>query len=177
MPRGINDERTLATLRSHDEKLASLRFLFDSYRAKMYHWVRQTMHAAPFLQLHLLFVPNLASKQEAIEMYRVILLVGILPLIARTNLVRGAVGLAFSLLSMILHREISRFTMPLTNAIAYVAQVVIFLTSACCVLIETELSNQVDGFVFGSALLGVPFSELDEKPAFRVKIERSFLRA
>ena len=53
MPRGIADERSIANMRSQNEKLASLRFLFDSYRAKMYQWVRLctlplSQHNRPF---------------------------------------------------------------------------------------------------------------------------------
>ena len=63
-------------------------------------------------------------------MYRRILFVGILPLIARENLMRGAVGLGFSLVSMILYREILPYRVETTNTLAYAAQVVVLLTYA-----------------------------------------------
>ena len=69
-------------------------------------------------------------------MYRRILFVGIVPLMSRKNLMRGAVGMGFSLVSMVCYREVMPFRIDTTNALAYVAQVVVFLTYAVSLLVD-----------------------------------------
>ena len=72
-------------------------------------------------------------------MHRRILFVGTLPLMARKNLMRGAVGLGFSLVSVMFYREVLPYRVETTSTLAYAAQVVVLLTYA--------VSRFVDSYV------------------------------
>jgi hypothetical protein len=131
-PFGVNDEETIVMLRDEDTKIDALRFLFESYRPNMVYW-------------------------ESFEMFRRVLFVGLIPLMSPSTLRRGILGVLFSLISLVVYHELIPFRIPFTNTLAYIAQLVIFLTYAGSHVLETKIAKNMDDFVFGVLLCLVNF--------------------
>jgi len=134
-PPGISDESIIIQRRRVESDLLVLRFLFDRYK------------------------PSMACF-ESLDIARRILFVGVIPLMAASSMVRSAIGLGFALVSMILYRELTPFMSAETNVVAYIADIVIYLTFASALMIETGLSGSMDDFTFGLILVAVNFSIL-----------------
>jgi len=120
----------LLTRRDTDTTLHPLRFLFDSYRPACY-------------------------GIECLEMYRRVLFVGVLPLMAAASLHRAALGIFFSLCSLGFYGEVAPFLNPFTNILAYVAQYANLLTYGAALAIEVGLDKGMDSFSFGCILVAI----------------------
>jgi serine/threonine protein kinase len=117
-------------LRDEDLELRPLSFLFDIYYPRFYFF-------------------------EAIEMYRRVLFVGLLPLITTETDRRAALGLILALCSAILFRETEPYTLWTTNVIANVAQYTIFLTYGVALVINTDLRKGLSNDELGLFLFCV----------------------
>jgi hypothetical protein len=80
VPNGVEDAAIVVEMRDKDEQLTALRFLFKDYKVHYFHW-------------------------EALEMIRRVLFSGAIPVMAKDTFERGLIGLALSLASIILYRE------------------------------------------------------------------------
>jgi hypothetical protein len=89
-PPGIVDESIIIQRRKAESSLLVLKFLFERYKPKM-------------------------ACFETFDMFRRILFVGVVPLMAQTALLRSAIGLGFALMSMIIYRELTPFMSADTN--------------------------------------------------------------
>jgi len=126
-PMGVKDDVTIQLLRSQDAELDSLRFLFASYRPNMVYW-------------------------ESFEMMRRVFFVGVIPLMSPITSRRAAFGIICALVSIIVYRELEPFTKSFINQLAYVAQIVIFLTYAGSLFLETNVAAGIGDLLFGVIL-------------------------
>jgi len=120
----------VVSVREEDTTLKPLRFLFDSYRPSFYY-------------------------MECLEMYRRVLFVGVLPLLAAASIRRAALGIFFSLCSLGFYGEVVPFLNPSTNILAYVAQYANLLTFGAALAIEVGLDKGMDSFLFGCILVAI----------------------
>jgi len=134
-PIGVYEDSLIIQRRKAESSLIVLGFLYERYK------------------------PSMACF-ESFDIMRRILFVGIIPLLASTAKLRSAIGLAFSLLSMIIYREMTPFLSTDTNNVAYIADIVIYLTYASALMIETGLNNGMNDFYFGLILIAINFSIL-----------------
>jgi len=70
-------------------------------------------------------------------MYRRMVFVSAIPLSSPEPATRASLGCVLAIASMVFYREVAPFTTEFTNFIAYVAQLVIFLTFYAALGIET----------------------------------------
>jgi hypothetical protein len=141
------DSKLALYIRDKDVKLASIRFLFDSY--KVDHW-----------------------WFEVAEMYRRIVFVSIIPLTSNVKATRASLGCLLGVVSMLYYREENPFRRDFTNIIAYVAQAAIFVTFYAALSIETGI--MID---FGLSNLGMGiFLVLINLAVFGLLLHLSFQR-
>jgi hypothetical protein len=109
---------------------------------------------------------------ECIEMYRRILFVGVLPLMASQSDRRAALGILFSLCSLAFYGEMSPFVSAPTNILAYVAQYASLLTYGAALAIAVGLDQGIDPLLFGCLL--VMFNTSIVGLVFRASLLRYF---
>jgi len=119
-------------IREKDVSLHSLEFLFDSYRCNNW-WF------------------------EVVEMYRRMVFVSAVPLVSPSPAKRAFLGCVLAIVSLVFYREVSPFNTKFTNLLAYMAQLVIFLTFYAALSIETGqmIDFGLDDFGMGLFLLGM----------------------
>jgi len=115
-PQSTDDEQLVYYLRDNDEDVQPLRFLFIPYR------------------------PN-SLFFESFEMYRRIVFIGVLPLMASRTDRRAAIGVFFALCSLEMFRNIEPFQTPSTNLLAYVAQYAVLLTFGAALMLNAGLGD------------------------------------
>jgi len=129
----ISRNNSITLLRSQqlaDEGLSSFSFLFVPYRPYFYYL-------------------------EVVEVLRRIAFIGLLPLLTTNNARRAAFGVFFSLCSSVFYREVEPFARTVNNVLVHVAQLVIFMTYAAALAIETDLSKGVSDTFMGCVLVVV----------------------
>lgn len=89
-------------IRDHDPTLAPVRFLFAVYQPRYYYW-------------------------EALELYRRLLFIGVLPLLGTYSL-SAAIGVLFSIVSLAVYGEVGPYLRQSTNILSRTAQYTIFMT-------------------------------------------------
>ena len=112
-------------IRDKDVSLNSLRFLFSCYKCESW-WF------------------------EVAEMYRRMVFVSAIPLASPVPATRASLGCVLSIASMMYYRETQPFTEGLTNFIAYMSQLVVFLTFYAALGVETGVI-----ITFGMGDLGI----------------------
>ena len=137
-------------IREKDVSLRSLEFLFDSYRCDNW-WF------------------------EVVEMYRRMVFVSAVPLVSPSPAKRASLGCVLAIVSLVFYREYSPFNTKFTNLIAYVAQLVIFLTFYAALSIETGkmIDFGLDDFGMGLFLMSMCFFILILTVGFGVVILRA----
>ena len=93
-------------MRARDPTLAPVRFLFSVYQPRFYYW-------------------------EALELYRRVAFIGVLPLLSSKADRRAAIGVLLSIVSLAVYGEVGPFEREATKLLARVAQYSIFLTFGC----------------------------------------------
>jgi hypothetical protein len=137
-------------IREKDVSLRSLKFLFDSYRCDNW-WF------------------------EVMEMYRRMVFVSAVPLVSPSPAKRASLGCVLAIMSLVFYRENCPFNTKFTNLIAYVAQLVIFLTFYAALSIETGkmIDFGLDDFGMGLFLMSMCFFILILTVGFGVVILRA----
>jgi len=152
-PAGIKDDALIMQRRRMEDSLLQFRFLYERYVPSMVYF-------------------------ESVDMFRRILFVGVIPLMATSSLMRSAIGVGLSLFAMIINRELFPYVDTDTNVVAYIADIVIYLTFASALMIETGLNDGVNNLLFGLILIIVNFSVLAagiSGAIFRTKLDREKL--
>ena len=93
-------------MRDRDTTLSPVRFLFEVYHPHYYYW-------------------------EALELYRRVAFIGVLPLLSAKADRRAAIGVLFSIVSLAVYGEVGPFQRESTKILARVAQYSIFMTFGC----------------------------------------------
>jgi len=93
-------------MRDRDPTLAPVRFLFSVYQPRYYYW-------------------------EALELYRRVAFIGVLPLLSAKADRRAAIGVLLSIVSLAVYGEVGPFQRNSTKVLARVAQYTIFMTFGC----------------------------------------------
>ena len=117
-------------LQREDKGLNASSFLWAEYQPKYYYW-------------------------EAVEIYRRVFFVGIVPLISPISSRRAAFGLFAAICSTLCFREIEPFRRHTNNVLSHVAQYVIMLNYGAALCISTGISNILDPLLFGLILVVV----------------------
>jgi len=121
-------DKSMILRNEHKAELAPLRLLFDVYRPSLYFF-------------------------EALEIYRRILFVGVIPLISIRAARRAAFGLMLGIVSAISFRELEPFVRSATNLLAYVASYTVVLTFGAALVIDTGLNKNLNDALFGFMLV------------------------
>ena len=93
-------------IRNRDPKLKHARYLFSPYQPRFYYW-------------------------EALELYRRVTFVGILPLMSSKGARRAAIGVLLSIISLAVYGELEPFQLQTNRVLARVAQYSVFMTFGC----------------------------------------------
>ena len=93
-------------MRDRDPTRAPVRFLFSVYQPRFYYW-------------------------EALELYRRVAFIGVLPLLSAKADRRAAIGVLLSIVSLAVYGEVGPFQRDSTKILARVAQYTIFMTYGC----------------------------------------------
>ena len=117
-------------LQREDKGLNASAFLWMEYQPKYYYW-------------------------EAVEIYRRVFFVGIVPLISSILSRRAAFGLFAAICSAVCFREIEPFRRHTNNVLSHVAQYVIMLNYGAALCISTGVSDNLDPLLFGLILVVV----------------------
>jgi hypothetical protein len=117
-------------LQRADKGLNASSFLWMEYQPKFYYW-------------------------EALEIYRRVFFVGIVPLIPPNSSRRAAFGLFAAICSAVSFRELEPFRVPIANLLSHVAQYVIMLNYGAALCIGTGVSNNLNPLLFGLVLVVV----------------------
>jgi len=117
-------------LQRADKGLSASAFLWMEYQPKFYYW-------------------------EALEIYRRVFFVGIVPLISPDSSRRAAFGLFAAICSAVSLRELEPFRVPIANLLSHVAQYVIMLNYGAALCISTGVSDNLNPLVFGLILVAV----------------------
>ena len=117
-------------LQRADKGLNASSFLWEDYQPKFYYW-------------------------EALEIYRRVFFVGIVPLISPDSSRRAAFGLFAAICSAVCFRELEPFRAPIANLLSHVAQYVIMLNYGAALCISTGVSDNLNPLVFGLILVVV----------------------
>lgn len=127
-PVTMSDVQHAVYLRDTDRELDELRFLFASYKPSYFY-------------------------AEVVEMYRRTIMIGILPLLAASTALRAVLGEVFALMSLVCFRETEPFLQHATNLLAAVSQYCVLVTFGAALIIETGISQGLNSFAFGCALV------------------------
>ena len=100
------DSGLVLWMRDRDPTLAPVRFLFAVYQPRYYFW-------------------------EALELYRRVAFIGVLPLLSSKADRRAAIGVLLSIVSLAVYGEVAPFQRDTTKILARVAQYSIFMTFGC----------------------------------------------
>jgi hypothetical protein len=93
-------------IRDRDPKLQHARFLFSPYQPRFYYW-------------------------EALELYRRVTFVGVLPLLSSKGVRRAAIGMLLSIISLAVYGELEPFQLKSNRVLARSAQYTVFMTFGC----------------------------------------------
>ena len=93
-------------IRNRDPKLKYARFLFSPYQPRFYYW-------------------------EALELYRRVTFIGILPLLSSKGVRRAAIGMLLSIVSLAVYGELEPFQLQTNRVLARTAQYSVFMTFGC----------------------------------------------
>ena len=105
-PTSSADAGLVLWMRDRDPTLAPVRFLFTVYQPRFYYW-------------------------EALELYRRVAFIGVLPLLSSKADRRAAIGVLLSIVSLAVYGEVGPFQRNSTKVLARVAQYTIFMTFGC----------------------------------------------
>jgi len=111
-PTSNHDERLGLFVRDKNPELGFLRFLFIDYKCDRW-WF------------------------EVAEMYRRIVMIGVLPLASPVNATRASLGCVLSIFSVAYYREERPYRVKFTNTIAHMAQFAILITFYAALSIDT----------------------------------------
>ena len=117
-------------LQRADKGLNASAFLWMEYQPTYYYW-------------------------EAVEIYRRVLFVGLVPLVSSVSSRRAAFGLFAAICSAVCFREIEPFRRHTNNVLSHVAQYVIMLNYGAALCISTGVSDNLNPLVFGLILVAV----------------------
>jgi hypothetical protein len=92
---------------------------------------------------------------EAVEIYRRVFFVGIVPLISPQSSRKAAFGMFAAISSAVCFRELEPFRRRSTNLLAHVAQYVILLNYGAALCISTGVSDNLNPLLFGVILVAV----------------------
>ena len=129
-PSNAVDQFHALRLQRADKGLNASSFLWMEYQPKFYYW-------------------------EALEIYRRVFFVGIVPLISPKSSRRAAFGLFAAICSAVSLRELEPFRVPIANLLSHVAQYVIMLNYGAALCISTGVSDNLDPLLFGLVLVVV----------------------
>jgi len=115
-------------LQRADKGLNASSFLWAVYQPTFYYW-------------------------EAVEVYRRVFFVGIVPLISSNSSRRAAFGLFAAICSAVSFRELEPFRVPIANLLSHVAQYVIILNYGAALCISTGVSDNLNPLIFGLILV------------------------
>lgn len=93
-------------IRDRDPKLNHARYLFEPYQPRFYYW-------------------------EALELYRRVTFIGVLPLMSSKGARRAAIGVLLSIISLAVYGELEPFQLHTNRVLARIAQYTVFMTFGC----------------------------------------------